>query len=218
ELIIQEYLEGPSYSIEVVGKPGTYQALQVTDLGMDAEHDCNRVTAPVAIDPQLTADFETMALTLAEALELKGIMDLEVIHHDNQLKLLEIDARLPSQTPMAVLASTGINMVELLAQTFVPAAPPLAHPTESPAHAVVEHIQVNPLEIEVLGEHIMATDGPLTWETDFFGATEALTSYAPGKTEWVATLVFIAPDPQTLDRNRRDCYRRIRSLNQSGGE
>ena len=213
DLVVQEFLEGPSYSIEVVGNPGNYRALQVTDLGMDAEHDCCRVTAPVDITPEQTRAFEAMALELAEAIQLTGIMDLEVINHDGELKLLEIDARLPSQTPMTVLASTGINMVALLAHTFVVTAPPVPAPTARPAHAMVEHIQVNPLEIEVLGEHIMATDGPLTHITDFFGADETLTSYAPDKTEWVATLIFTAPDPDTLARKRRECYNRLRALN-----
>ncbi len=213
DAVIQEFVEGPSYSIEVAGLPGDHRALQVTELSMDAEHDCCRVTAPVSLSPEEVHAFEKMALTLAGELDLKGIMDLEVIRHQGDLKLLEIDARLPSQTPMAVLGATGMNMVALLAQHFVPGAPPVPCPRTRPAWCRVEHIQVDPLEIEVMGEHIMATDGPLELKTDFFGATEAVTSHAPGKTQWVATLIFIAPDPQTLEENRRACYDRIRALN-----
>ena len=210
--VIQEYLEGPSYSIEILGTPGNYQTLQITEIHMDPEYDCNRVTAPVGLPPALTRDFEEMALTLAQNLGLAGIMDLEVILHKGHLKLLEIDARLPSQTPMTVYWSSGVNMVTLLSRIFTgqPQALPRAH---DPVPTLVEHIQVNPLEIEILGEHIMSTDGPLTLEKDFFGANEALTTYAPGKLNWVATLIFTAPDAKTLAQKRRDCYQRIRSLN-----
>jgi pyrrolysine biosynthesis protein PylC len=37
--VIQEYVQGPSYSIEILGRPGQYTALQVTDLEMDAGYD-----------------------------------------------------------------------------------------------------------------------------------------------------------------------------------
>ncbi len=50
--VAQEYLEGPSYSIEVLGSPGAYRPLQVTALDMDAGYDCKRVRAPAPLEAE----------------------------------------------------------------------------------------------------------------------------------------------------------------------
>ncbi|MCF8093593.1 MAG: 3-methylornithine--L-lysine ligase PylC [Desulfotignum sp.] len=118
-LVAQQYLAGPQFSIEVVGMPGQYVPLCVTDLHMDRVHDCKRVSAPSRLSSDRVRQLEKMALALAEAIDLKGIMDVEVILHEEDLKLLELDARFPSQTPMAVYWATGINMVQLLVEYFV---------------------------------------------------------------------------------------------------
>ena len=150
-LVAQQYLSGPQFSIEVAGIPGQHIPLRVTDLYMDRIHDCKRVSAPTRLSPELVRRLEDMALALAEAIDLKGIMDLEVILHQGELKLLEIDARFPSQTPMAVYWAAGINMVQLLAEQFVPgpAAPEkngklgtdqIAYPVQALAHSAAEKI------------------------------------------------------------------------------
>ena len=206
--VIQEYIEGPSYSIEVLGRPGAYQALQVTDLGMDKDWDCNLVTAPTRLIEKEEKRFKEMAVELATALKLTGIMDLEVILHNGELKLLEIDARLPSQTPMAVYSSTGINMVALIADLFCGViAPPI--PLKD-CCALIEHIRVNGSIIEFPGEHIMAQYGLLFLKKDFFGADEAVTSFTEGKKSWVATMIFTGPSFEDIEKRRAACYNRIK--------
>jgi|GEM_PF-91787 len=113
--VLQEYVEGPSYSLEVVGTPGHYTALQVTDLEMDAGYDCKRVLAPTLLSPERVTQFKKISIKIAEAIQLNGLMDVEVILHNNELKVLEIDARLPSQTPTVVYWSSGCNILEFLA-------------------------------------------------------------------------------------------------------
>ena len=117
--VAQAYVKGPLYSIEVMGSPGLYTPFQVTELRMDSTHDCKRVLAPAELDPIRVDEFEDMATAIAEHIQLRGVMDVEVVLHDGQLKVLEIDARIPSQTPTAVFHSTGINMVELLGELFL---------------------------------------------------------------------------------------------------
>ena len=234
-LVAQQFLTGPQCSIEVVGVPGRHRALGVTDLHMDPGHDCRRVTAPTRLSSAHVMKLEQMALTLAEAIDLKGIMDLEVILDQGDLKLLEIDARFPSQTPMAVYWATGINMVQVLAETFVPphgrsgdgSEPARRDPVSGNAAeqdrgietaagqprapwVVVEHIQAGPNRIRCSGEHIMGRAGPLHRVPGFFGCREALTSFRPDRPCWVGTLVFCADSPQDLAARRRSCYRRIR--------
>lgn len=202
--VLQEYVSGPSYSIEVLGRPGGYVPLQITDLEMDRDFDCKRVLAPSSLAPDLMGRLEEMAVALAEAVELSGIMDVEVIHHEGRLVVLEIDARFPSQTPIAVYRSTGINMVEELARIFVDdadggleigagsvATSALVRPARG---SILEHVRVRDGELAVCGEHIMADNGPLHLETDFFGADEALTNHAAGRHDWVATLMIGGSD------------------------
>jgi len=225
-LIIEEYMEGDSYSIEVLGSPGKYLALQITDLDMDSQYDCKRITAPTRLSLRQIKDFEKMAIAIAQKIQLTGIMDVEVILTENELKLLEIDARLPSQTPMTVYKSTGINMVEMLGnlfldKTIVPAEPgPVAGPipvpvTDSapgPANArcvVVEHLRVSGDNLQVCGEHIMG-QGPLKHHQPFFGANEAITNFSQGKDQWVATLIFSGDTPENVRTKRENCYEQIR--------
>ncbi|MBW2658858.1 MAG: 3-methylornithine--L-lysine ligase PylC [Deltaproteobacteria bacterium] len=206
-VVMQEYIVGSSHSIEVIGVPGNYTSFQVTDLGMDKDHDCKRVIAPTRMAAGLIDRFATMAIAVAEAVELKGIMDVEVLLSKGELHVLEIDARLPSQTPIAVYWSTGINMVEQLANLFLgeKSLPSLI----KPRFVLLEHIQVRGTAIDFLGEHIMAGDGPLALKSDFFGADEALTSYTPGKCCWLATMIFSGTSRHEVSRKRKECYDRI---------
>jgi len=192
--IVQEFIDGPSYSLEIIGKPGNYTPVQVTDLGMDSQFDCKRVIAPTELSEHLISDFETLSISLAEALRLKGLMDVEVVLHDNRLRLLEIDARLPSQTPTAVYWSTGQNLVQMLGQIFLSMPQKNGENREPPRGVVYEHIHVTSCFLEVVGEHIMSGSDALHVCQDFFGADEAITNYTHGREEWVATLIYTGKD------------------------
>jgi pyrrolysine biosynthesis protein PylC len=187
--VVQEFLEGDSYSIEVLGCQGEYLPLQVTGLEMDPGYDCRRVTAPAKLPPARVAEFQALAAKIAGLVHLSGVMDVEVIDHHGMLKVLEIDARLPSQTPAAVYASTGINILEALSEIFVRhRLPALLSPV--PAREVIyEHVLVAEGRLEALGEHVISTARPLRLQSGFFGADEAITDYDPGAGRWVATLI-----------------------------
>ena len=188
--VIQEYVPGPSYSIEVVGQPGKYVPLQVTDLQMDAHYDCKRVQAPTDLTPDLVIEFKTISRSIAEKMALKGLMDVEVILNDHTLKVLEVDARLPSQTPTTVFWSSGLNMLELLANLFLNKSHPDKSSMDALRGVVYEHIKVTPNRLEVAGEHLISGMDALQIRQDFFGANEAITNYGSGRPEWVATLII----------------------------
>ena len=207
--VAQEFVAGPSYSIEVIGLPGKYTPLQVTDLEMDKTYDCKRVLAPTTLSPQLVSDFKHISVTLAERLKLKGLMDVEVVI-DDTLKVLEIDARLPSQTPMAVYWSSGVNMVQALGTLFLEGAPAAKSQDRLPRGVVLEHIRVTPSLLEVGGEHIMSVTDPLRIKTNFWGADEAITNYAPGRKTWVATLIVCERDRKTAWDKRQKVIAAIR--------
>ncbi|MEL7563824.1 MAG: 3-methylornithine--L-lysine ligase PylC, partial [Dehalobacterium sp.] len=173
--VIQEFVEGPSYSIEVIGHHGQYQTYQVTELEMDEKYDCKRVLAPAVLSSELVQEFERIGKTIAGHLKLSGIMDVEVILHNRVIKVLEIDARLPSQTPTVVYKSSGINMVEILGESFMCGKTKLSRDPQDNRGVLYEHIFVTPYVIKVCGEHIMSEAGPLSLIPGFFGADEAIT-------------------------------------------
>jgi pyrrolysine biosynthesis protein PylC len=189
--VLQQFLAGPSFSVEVVGRPGNYVPLQVTELFMDAAYDCKAVAAPCPLSAGQIHEIEAQAVKIAEAIRLHGLMDVEVILHEGRFKVLEIDARFPSQTPVAVYSSTGCNMIEMLAECFL-GAKTVRRRAAAARGVLLEHIRVTARTIFVEGEHIMAAAGPLDRVPGFFGADEALTSYREGATQWVATLVYTA--------------------------
>jgi pyrrolysine biosynthesis protein PylC len=199
--VIQEFVEGPQFSIEVVGCPGAYLALQVTELEVDPSFDCKRVTAPSGLPPELEAAFQAVAVRIADALHLKGLMDVEAVLHEGKFKILEIDARFPSQTPTAVWESSGVNMLEMLADFFL--SPPAVQKSTARRHqgVIYEHIRVSRGKLEVVGEHAMSQAGALQVQTDFFGADEALTDFHIQKETWVATLIC-------TETTRRDAWQK----------
>ena len=203
EQVIQKVVQGPSYSLEIIGTPGNYIPLQVTELEMDPVYDCKRVTAPVGLSHKRIKQFEKISTIIAQTLALKGIMDIEVILENDVLRVLEIDARFPSQTPITVHASTGVNMLQLLAAPHLLSAEQAFEATQSQRGVIFEHIQVMGRELTVTGEHAMALVGPLRLVNDFFGADEAITNQSDNHTNWVATLIICAEN-RTMAWERRE--------------
>lgn len=192
--ILEEYLDGSQHSLEVFGGPGNYRTIQVTDLYVDQRFDCKRVIAPSNLPPDLMTDLEEITLTIAGAINLHGLMDVEVVCFGGQLKILEIDVRLPSQTPTAVYWSTNCNMVALLGELFAGSRNNRPPAGEVVRAVVYEHIHVSGDILNISGEGVMTQGGPLKLQENFFGADEAITTYEPGKDRWAATLVFSEAD------------------------
>ncbi len=96
-------------------------------------------------------------------------MDVEVMVRGLEPKVIEIDARLPSQTPTAVYHCCGVNMVQALVELLVEGREP--SPDLTPRAGVVyQHVRVAGGVIEVVGEHVMAGARPLARRPGFFGA------------------------------------------------
>ena len=212
EWLIQEFISGPSYSLEVIGMPGRYTTPQVTDLAIDAQYDCKRVTAPSGLTDALISKFETLSLALAKVLNLKGIMDVEVILDKNDLKVIEIDARLPSQTPTAVYWSTGLNMVHLLGDLFLNRKTHIQPNSNHEYGVIYEHVSVSSNHLEIAGEHIMSGTDALQVYPDFFGADEAITNYQTGRDDWVATLIVVEENIEAAWAKRNSVIADIRKI------
>jgi 3-methylornithine--L-lysine ligase len=207
-VIIEEYVHGKQYSLEIIGLQGRYRCLQVTELEMDDIFDCKRVIAPSGLSLKEVTQLEEIAVLAARTVELNGIMDIEVIYHNGEFIALEIDARLPSQTPIAVFWSTGFNIIENLVNTY------LGRNTMGPLlilkTSVLEHIKVNGKTLICCGEHIMTEADNLQLHHDFFGADEALSDYKPGKDIWVATIIVTGKNRTDAMAMRNEVIARIR--------
>jgi 3-methylornithine--L-lysine ligase len=208
--VLQEYLEGPSFSLEVIGRPGNYVPLQVTELFMDGGYDCKRVAAPSGLTDAQVREMERMAVDIAEAVRLFGLMDMEVILHEGHFKVLEIDARFPSQTPLAVHGSTGCNMMELLADLFIGDQPVSWRPAGPARGLLLEHIRVEDGTLHIEGEHILVDAGPLARLPGFFGADEALTNFREGASRWVGTLIVSGVSRRHAEEMRQRVLNAIR--------
>lgn len=177
--IIQEYMEGPSYSIEVIGVPGNYRTYTVTEIHVDEGYDCCMVTAPVNISDEKKKSFSKIAKKIAGLVNLHGIMDVEVIDDGKELKVLEIDARLPSQTPITVLKSSGVNMLSEIADItlFGEFRSENTADTKEENFAVYEHLRRENGQVIQEGEHSMSDANPLTLRNDFLGSREVISDY-----------------------------------------
>lgn len=201
DLVIQEFLEGPSYSIEIIGRPGKYRTYLVTQIHMDQRYDCKMVTAPCALTSVQEETLRKMAVCIAEEIKLHGIMDLEVIDHNGTFKALEIDARIPSQTPTAVLHSSGMNLLEEIRDLFSTGYF-LKSQERQGRYVSYEHYLFSQNIPYPLGERIMIMGKPLQHKVGFWGADEALTDYQLGQEQWRGTFINAAPTKSELMAKR----------------
>ncbi len=201
--VVQEFLSGPSYSIEVIGSPGNYRTYEITEIHMDDGYDCKKVTAPCMITEKQEEGFRRIAVTLAELVKLKGIMDVEVIDDNGEFKVLEIDARIPSQTPAVVYHTTGINLIEELRDLFCYGKLGERKPGKK-NFCSYEHFIVKGSRLAEQGEHIMSEGGVLTLRENFFGADEVISDFIRGGLPWRGIFINRADTEEGLNRKREE--------------
>ena len=212
-VVVEEFVAGPSLSVDMVAFGGVTVTLAPTWLEFDRVWDCKRVVAPVrgaALDPASQGGgSDVVSAATLEALDeaarrlagavgqletatvpglpgrargLRGVMDIEaMVPADGVPRVIEIDARLPSQTPACAFHASDVNVIEVLAETFAAGAVPPAlaggRPAETAARrgAVYEHVLVADGRVEVLGEHVVGAAGPLRRYDGLWGADVVLT-------------------------------------------
>lgn len=184
EWILEKYCSGRQFSMEICGVPGDYKTFMLTEILVDSHHDCNCVVAP-APDIASHTEMSQYLLTLAQALELHGIMDIEAISSHEGMRVLEIDARFPSQTPIAIWLSTGINLAEYLVSCFIPYTPGLAKSQPHPSKYM--HLCRKNEKLFFPGEHSL--DKPLC-PILLPGGTEILASRGEAPGDWNAVLLL----------------------------
>lgn len=205
--LFESYCEGPSYSIEVCGTPNNYTCFAVTALHMDARFDCAAVTVPSGLDALDEKLFEEEIVRLASALQLHGIMDLEVIWTPTGYVVLEIDARFPSQTPTAVYLASGINLIEQLAACYIKYTP--MQTKHDIKHVWYGHMIHNGMHLENEGEHAMSQYGALQMQTV---CSPYLSFAGKNDTSWGITLMLHDASFEHLQDLRERCLQNLKSL------
>ena len=109
--VTQEELAGPVWSAVVTGKPGAYTAHTPARLSFDDRR--RRESAVCEPAPEAEA-LRTLAVSVAELVGVKGILEVEAIFHHGTWKVIDLNARMPMYTPDALLASEGVNLLEEL--------------------------------------------------------------------------------------------------------
>ena len=208
DAVVQEFVEGPSISIEVIGDGHDAVPLVTTEVIIDGDYDCRMVRCPFSgIDASTEEEFGEWGRGIARRMSLRGIMDVEAIVQDGLPRVLEIDARMPSQTPAAVYNATGVNIVETLVNAV--ARGKLERPSPKPGAAIYEHIVVDGGVMRSCGEGVFAqVKGPRV-RRGLFGSDEMITDYTPGRARWHATIICSGVTPAEAWDKRSACIQRI---------
>lgn len=213
EWIAQEYIEGPSYSIEVIGDGREWRTFTVTKIHTDDTFDCCKVTAPCPELPErLHQKFAEIGQLLGSIVGLRGIMDVEVIEKNGQLYVLEIDARIPSQTPIAVYYASGVNLLEVLVQSTLTGELPGDCGQKINRHVTYEHYMLSRGQVIQAGEHIMNDAGPLTVVRGLFGADYVVTDYMSGCEEFRGIFINSDENLQKLEEKRAHVLRQLQKM------
>ncbi len=149
-MLVEEYVDGDVISLEVVGDGSNFAVIKETKVHVDDTYDCHMIT-PIGHYPA----FRDISHKLAKNLNLRGIMDIEAIDSPMGLKVLEIDARFPSQTPTVVYHCTGINLVELLFEAFSGGVQELDGVSGN-NYCIFEHLTPQGGKLVPIGEHMIS--------------------------------------------------------------
>lgn len=198
--IIESYCSGSQFSMEICGTPGNYKTFALTELLMDNVFDCRAVRTPF-LKKNIFLDIEKLVkkeiIKLAENLCLHGIMDIEVVQTEEGIKVFEIDARFPSQTPLAVYLSTGINLLEHYIACFVDYSPISKNTITK--FAYYYHIAKQNGKIIFPGEHSLTQYGSLKQIHCIPETVETIIGGNLNDNNWSAVLLLQANSADNLE-------------------
>jgi len=185
--IQQEFVSGKSVSVEVIGNGKTARGYITTEVVLDYNYDCKQVICePGILSPEEDRQFAQIGADIGARLGLKALMDVEAIRTKKGLRVLEIDARIPSQTPAAICAATGINLLEELVCSAMGKE---SGKVSTGKCSIYEHYHILNGALFTCGEKEFGHVTRPYLDRDFFGADEAITDYSPDKSEWWATII-----------------------------
>ena len=206
EPVIQEFVKGKNVSIEVIGNGNEFISFVTTEMQMSGNYDCKRVRClPGILTREKEDEFRKVAEAVAQSIDLGALMDVEAVDTEKGLKVLEIDACIPTQTPAAVLAATGINLLEELVNSrFGGTAGERENRVSSYEHFIIDHGKM-----AACGENEFAAVRSPAMVRRLFGADEMITDFEDGADIWRCAMINSAGSEEELEKKRARCIRTI---------
>ncbi len=205
--IIQEFVSGKSVSIEVIGDGKDSRSYFTTEVILNDNYDCKMVLCePNVIPKEYDYIFKRIGEDIASGIDLKALMDVEAIYTKKGLRVLEIDARIPSQTPAAVWAATDVNLLEEMVFSALGKETSKVSRNECSAY---EHYLIRDGNLMTCGEKEFGRIRDPRFDDRFFGADEAITDYDPNKNEWRATIMTKGKSPSDVLERRKQFIREV---------
>lgn len=206
EPVVQEFVRGKSVSIEVIGDGEAATPYVTTQVILDAGYDCKEVRCfPGILPEEEEREFERYSRLTAERLGLRGLMDVEAILTPKGLRFLEIDARIPSQTPAAILTATGVNLLERLVASRLGGDPP----ARSGRSGIYWHLRMRDGVLETTGEKEFSRVRSPRMDSGLFGSDDSICDYSPGMREWHGTFMVSGDTPREAEIRRLSVIRAI---------
>jgi len=172
---------------------------------LSKDYDCKRVRcSPDILTDEKEEEFNIIAETIAERIGLKALMDVEAVDTENGLKVLEIDARIPSQTPAAVLAATGVNILREMVLSDL-----RSHRVMDSRSSSYEHFVIADGVMMTCGEKEFSRVRDPRMVSGLFGSDDMITDYEKGKKVWRGTMINRAGTEKELESKRLGCIRSI---------
>lgn len=207
EPVIQEFVHGTSVSIEVIGDGTTARSFVTTEVVLDTNYDCKMVRcSPGILSPDDGELFGRIGREVAEAIGLSALMDVEAILTPKGLRVLEIDARIPSQTPAAIYIATGVNLLEELVTTALGRP---AGRTGSGGSGIYWHLHLKDGLLRTTGEKEFGKVRDPEMASGLFGSDRSISDYAPGRAEWHGTFMVSGRTPEEAEARRLAVVDRI---------
>ncbi|MDR3205782.1 MAG: 3-methylornithine--L-lysine ligase PylC [Candidatus Methanoplasma sp.] len=205
--IVQEFVSGKSVSIEVIGNGETASSYAATEVVLDSNYDCKMVICePGILNDADGSEFGKIGKDVAERIGLRALMDVEAILTNNGLRVLEIDARIPSQTPAAVEAATGVNILKELVFSAMGKSTGAVSRGGCSAY---EHYVIADGAMRACGEKEFGHVRSPRIEERFMGADLAITDHGWEKDEWRVTAINSGRTPAEVLEKRKEFIRRV---------
>lgn len=207
--VIQEFVHGKSVSIEVIGDGRRVRAFVTTEVVLDSNYDCKMVRCfPDILSEDQDRDFREIGENVAAAIGLTALMDVEAILTPKGLRVLEIDARIPSQTPAAIYIATGVNLLEELVTSSLGSP---AGRVSSGGSGIYWHLYFRDGTLRTTGEKEFGKVRGPKMGSGLFGSDRYISDYVPGAKEWHGTFMVSGSTPDEAEARRLSVLERIRT-------
>ena len=193
--------------VEVIGNGETARSFVTTEVVLDHNYDCKMVRCfPDLLSPEEDELFGRIGRDVAEAIGLNALMDVEAIDTPKGLRVLEIDARIPSQTPAAIWTGAGINLLEELVASRTGKETGRKNSGRS---GIYWHLYQQDGVLRTSGEKEFGHVRNPRMERGLFGSDDSITDYEPGRRDWHGTFMVSGDTPEEAEARRESVINRI---------